>query len=125
MSGSKVVRSRYNVDELAMVPLVKSKSGLDKGMSSSAYTIVTSSGLIPPPSVHKMADLDCMVADYIYFRYGQAVFEGYETAPYLIGASGLGIVRIDQEKDPEQAERYLLQLLLLVNALSGGLKNTG
>ena len=30
-----------------------------------------------------------------------------------------------RENDPERADRYLLQLLLLVNALSGGLKNTG
>jgi len=30
-----------------------------------------------------------------------------------------------REQDPEQGDKYLLQLLLLVNALSGGLKNTG
>lgn len=30
-----------------------------------------------------------------------------------------------REQDPEQGDQYLLQLLLLVNALSGGLKNTG
>lgn len=33
--------------------------------------------------------------------------------------------RAIRENDPEKADRYLLQLLLLVNALSGGLKNTG
>lgn len=30
-----------------------------------------------------------------------------------------------REQHPEQGDKYLLQLLLLVNALSGGLKNTG
>ena len=30
-----------------------------------------------------------------------------------------------RDTDSEQSEEYLLQLLLLVNALSGGLKSTG
>ena len=30
-----------------------------------------------------------------------------------------------KDKDPVLSEQYLLQLLLLVNALSGGLQNTG
>jgi phosphoenolpyruvate carboxylase len=33
--------------------------------------------------------------------------------------------RTIRDSEPEHADRYLLQLLLLVNALSGGLKNTG
>lgn len=37
----------------------------------------------------------------------------------------LGKWRSIRDRDPEKADSYLLQLLLLVNALSGGLKNTG
>jgi phosphoenolpyruvate carboxylase len=44
---------------------------------------------------------------------------------HQIQLSDLAWWRSMREKDPEQGEKCLLQLLLLVNALSGGLKSTG